>query len=131
MQASDYVTTRVVGLPGSATVCSLSSIHTQNGLHSHFGCPTIVKPGEDVTPRICPRCNNASVIDAKERMWFELCFVRLFPFHSSRVWHCTICRWQVPHQSNWEPVKPAQGAFYHPPQNAQSPYQSPHAGPPR
>ncbi|EJD44126.1 hypothetical protein AURDEDRAFT_65454, partial [Auricularia subglabra TFB-10046 SS5] len=89
------------------------------------GCPTIVKPAEDLSPRVCPRCSNgkcASVVDAKERMWFEVCFIRLFPFYSSRVWHCTICQWQVPHQNNWEPPRVGQGAFYHQPQHGQSPY---------
>ncbi|KAH7107758.1 hypothetical protein BKA62DRAFT_684344 [Auriculariales sp. MPI-PUGE-AT-0066] len=79
-----------------------------------FGCPTIVKPTEDSSPRLCPKCNNGiAVIDAKERIWFELCFLRLFPFHSSRIWHCTICRWQVPHQANWEPTRPGGGFVNH------------------
>jgi len=68
-----------------------------------WGCPTKIHPEGDQTPRICPRCNNASVISAKSRMWFEFCFVPLIPMRSSHIWLCTVCQWQVPHQQGWEP----------------------------
>ncbi|KAI0797871.1 hypothetical protein C8Q75DRAFT_739907 [Abortiporus biennis] len=74
-----------------------------------FGCSTKVKPEGDQTPRLCPRCNNASVCRAKSRMWFEICFVPLIPMSNKHVWICTICQWEVPLQQNWEPVLPGQG----------------------
>ncbi|GBE82351.1 hypothetical protein BKA93DRAFT_760614 [Sparassis latifolia] len=74
-----------------------------------FGCPTKIKPEGDQTPRICPRCNNASVHSAKSRLWFELCFVPLIPMSSKRVWVCTICQWNLPIQPGWEPAVPGYG----------------------
>ncbi|KII88708.1 hypothetical protein PLICRDRAFT_141195 [Plicaturopsis crispa FD-325 SS-3] len=75
-----------------------------------FGCPTKIKPEGDLTPRICPKCHNVSVIPAKSRMWFELCFVPLIPLKATHLWMCTICQWNVPLQPNWEPAIP--GAAY-------------------
>ncbi|OSX65179.1 hypothetical protein POSPLADRAFT_1038968 [Postia placenta MAD-698-R-SB12] len=71
-----------------------------------FGCPTRIKPDGDQTPRVCPRCNNASVTSAKSRLWFELCWVPLIPMRSERVWMCSICQWRVPIQPGWEPAVP-------------------------
>jgi len=71
-----------------------------------FGCPTKIKPDGDQSPRICPRCNNASVTSAKSRLWFELCFVPLIPMQSKRIWMCSICQWSVPLQQGWEPAIP-------------------------
>ncbi|TDL27283.1 hypothetical protein BD410DRAFT_713944, partial [Rickenella mellea] len=62
------------------------------------GCPTKITPEGDNTPRLCPRCNNASVFSAKSRTWFELCWVPLVPMKSSHVWVCGICQWNVPQQ---------------------------------
>ncbi|KDQ60644.1 hypothetical protein JAAARDRAFT_31608 [Jaapia argillacea MUCL 33604] len=78
-----------------------------------FGCPTKVKPEGDQTPRICPRCHNASVFSAKSRMWFELCFVPLIPMTSKHLWMCGICQWNVPIQQGWEPALPGGGQYHH------------------
>ncbi|CCM06229.1 uncharacterized protein FIBRA_08475 [Fibroporia radiculosa] len=74
-----------------------------------FGCPTKVSPSGDQTPRICPRCHNASVVSAKSRMWFELCFVPLIPMRSKHIWMCSICQWNIPMQQGWEPPLPSYG----------------------
>ncbi|KAI0736951.1 hypothetical protein C8Q72DRAFT_34267 [Fomitopsis betulina] len=71
-----------------------------------FGCTTKINADGDQTPRICPRCNNASVTSAKSRLWFELCWVPLIPMKSQRIWTCSICQWNVPLQQNWEPALP-------------------------
>ena len=42
-----------------------------------FGCPNKIKQEGDGTPYVCPRCNNAQVVEAKSRMWFELCWIPL------------------------------------------------------
>ncbi|KAH9934815.1 uncharacterized protein B0H18DRAFT_869216, partial [Fomitopsis serialis] len=70
------------------------------------GCPTKIKPDGDQTPRICPRCNNVSVTSAKSRLWFELCWIPLIPMKSNHIWMCSICQWNIPLQSNWEPARP-------------------------
>ncbi|KAJ3509084.1 hypothetical protein NMY22_g16415 [Coprinellus aureogranulatus] len=85
-----------------------------------FGCKTTVKPEGDQTPRLCPRCNNAAVISAKTRDWFEICFVPLIPMSSKHIWTCTICQWSVHNQPGaWEPALPGHGgpapAGYYPP----------------
>jgi len=74
-----------------------------------FGCPTKIKPEGDQTPRMCPRCNNASVISAKSRMWFELFWIPLVPLSSNHIWICTVCQWEVPHQEGYQPAVPGQG----------------------
>ncbi|OBZ75950.1 hypothetical protein A0H81_04440 [Grifola frondosa] len=74
-----------------------------------FGCPTKIKAEGDQTPRVCPRCNNASVHSAKSRLWFELCFVPLIPMSAKHIWVCTICQWSVPIQPGWEPALPSYG----------------------
>ncbi|KAF8509551.1 hypothetical protein JB92DRAFT_499350 [Gautieria morchelliformis] len=66
---------------------------------------------------MCPRCNNAAVVSAKSRVWFELFFVPLIPMPSSHVWLCTICQWEVPHQQGYEPALPGPG--FHPGQPPQ------------
>ncbi|TEB35953.1 hypothetical protein FA13DRAFT_1727511 [Coprinellus micaceus] len=72
-----------------------------------FGCKTTLKAEGDQTPRICPRCNNAAVISAKSREWFEICFVPLIPMSSKHIWTCTICQWSVQNQPGaWEPALP-------------------------
>ncbi|KZT11414.1 uncharacterized protein LAESUDRAFT_671372 [Laetiporus sulphureus 93-53] len=71
-----------------------------------WGCPTKVHPVGDQTPRVCPRCHNASVTSAKSRRWFEFCFVPLIPMRSERIWTCCICQWSVPIQPGWEPALP-------------------------
>ena len=40
-----------------------------------FGCPNKIKQEGDGTPYVCPRCNNAQVVEAKSRMWLELCWI--------------------------------------------------------
>ncbi|KAI0646936.1 hypothetical protein C8Q79DRAFT_957061 [Trametes meyenii] len=74
-----------------------------------FGCPTRLKPEGDQTPRVCPKCHNASTIRVKSRLWFELCFVPLIPMKSEHLWLCTICQWSVPLQQGWEPALPGYG----------------------
>ncbi|RPD66015.1 hypothetical protein L226DRAFT_530150 [Lentinus tigrinus ALCF2SS1-7] len=93
-----------------------------------FGCPTRMKPEGDQTPRICPRCHNASTIRVKSRMWFELCFVPLVPMNKEHLWVCTICQWSVPIQQGWEPAlpgygwqNPVQGEWQSPPYQQMSP----------
>ncbi|OCH95494.1 hypothetical protein OBBRIDRAFT_788049 [Obba rivulosa] len=75
-----------------------------------FGCPTKIKPEGDQSPRICPRCHNASVHSAKSRTWFELCWVPLIPMNSKHIWICSICQWNLPKQTGqqqgWEPAVP-------------------------
>ncbi|EMD38492.1 hypothetical protein CERSUDRAFT_82757 [Gelatoporia subvermispora B] len=105
-----------------------------------FGCPTKIKPEGDQSPRICPRCHNASVCSAKSRTWFELCWVPLVPMRSKHIWICSICQWSLPkqvgQQQNWEPAMPGyhsqpggQGVWQsdptpsHPPSNYQPGYQ--------
>ncbi|KAA1474872.1 hypothetical protein DENSPDRAFT_841533 [Dentipellis sp. KUC8613] len=78
-----------------------------------FGCPTKIKPEGDQTPRVCPRCHNASVMSAKSRTWFELCFIPLVPMRAQHIWICGICQWSVPLQPGWEPVVPNAG-YVHP-----------------
>ncbi|EIM90200.1 uncharacterized protein STEHIDRAFT_145330 [Stereum hirsutum FP-91666 SS1] len=78
-----------------------------------FGCPTKIKPDGDQTPRVCPRCHNVSVIRAKSRTWFELCFIPLIPMTSKHIWVCSICQWSVPLQQGWEPQLPGGGGYYH------------------
>ncbi|KAI0781056.1 hypothetical protein BD413DRAFT_600507 [Trametes elegans] len=87
-----------------------------------------MKPEGDQTPRICPKCHNASTIRVKSRLWFELCFVPLIPMSSEHLWLCTICHWSVPLQQGWEPALPgygfqpgAQGQWQAPPYTQLSP----------
>jgi len=42
-----------------------------------FGCPNKINQEGDGRPYVCPRCNNAQVVEAKSRTWFELCWVPL------------------------------------------------------
>ncbi|KIJ44215.1 hypothetical protein M422DRAFT_30391 [Sphaerobolus stellatus SS14] len=97
-----------------------------------FGCPTKISQDSDSQPaRVCPRCHNAAVVSAKSRTWFELFFVPLFPFTSSRIWICGICNWEIPHQANYEPPLPGQVAppgTYQPTAHPQPTYQ-PQPGP--
>ncbi|KIJ17248.1 hypothetical protein PAXINDRAFT_73279, partial [Paxillus involutus ATCC 200175] len=59
------------------------------------GCPTRISPDSNQGPRICPRCHNASMLAAKSRTWFELCFVPLVPLGSKHIWMCGICQLQA------------------------------------
>ncbi|KAL5533197.1 hypothetical protein ACEPAF_4973 [Sanghuangporus sanghuang] len=93
-----------------------------------FGCPTKIKPDGDQSPRICPRCNNASVFRAKSRTWFELCFIPLIPMTSKHIWCCSICQWQVPLQQGWEPMVPQSG--FAPGWQGQPQQQGRYGGPP-
>ncbi|TFK42736.1 hypothetical protein BDQ12DRAFT_676724 [Crucibulum laeve] len=61
-----------------------------------FGCQTKVKPEDNQTLRVCPRCHNASVFAAKATMWFELFFIPLIPFSRKHIWICNICQWTAP-----------------------------------
>ncbi|KAI0063473.1 hypothetical protein BV25DRAFT_1915370 [Artomyces pyxidatus] len=83
-----------------------------------FGCSEHVKPEGSPNPRICPRCHNASVMSAKTRTWFSVCFLPLIPLNSNHIWTCAICNWNVPVQQGWEPLVPGSG------------YQSPQGMPP-
>ncbi|KIP09098.1 hypothetical protein PHLGIDRAFT_346469 [Phlebiopsis gigantea 11061_1 CR5-6] len=60
-----------------------------------LGCQTTVKPDGDLTPRVCPRCNNAAVQSAKTRTWFTLFFIPVVPLKSKRIWTCPICQWTM------------------------------------
>ncbi|KAF8894458.1 hypothetical protein BD779DRAFT_1501130 [Infundibulicybe gibba] len=61
-----------------------------------FGCQTKLKPdGEVQTPRVCPRCNNASVFATKSTTWFELFFIPVVPFSTKHIWFCNICQWRA------------------------------------
>ena len=42
-----------------------------------FGCPTKTSQEGDGKPYVCPRCHNAQVVEAKQRTWFELCWIPL------------------------------------------------------
>ncbi|TFK29781.1 hypothetical protein FA15DRAFT_663044 [Coprinopsis marcescibilis] len=99
-----------------------------------FGCKTTVKPEGDQNPRVCPRCNNAAVIGAKTRNWFEICFVPLVPLSSKHIWTCTICNWQSPRGNGlWEPALPGFAppppAGYQPPGWQPAQYQQTPPGP--
>ncbi|KAF5324770.1 hypothetical protein D9611_004553 [Ephemerocybe angulata] len=111
-----------------------------------FGCKTTVKPDGDQIPRVCPRCNNAAVISAKSRDWFEICFVPLIPMSSKHIWTCSICQWSMRVEAGgWEPTPVGQAgpppAGYYPPNWQQAHYppanqyqyqpQTPSYGPPQ
>ncbi|KAI6036831.1 hypothetical protein BKA83DRAFT_4167974, partial [Pisolithus microcarpus] len=67
-------------------------------------CPNKIKPmSGNQSPRICPRCHNASMFAAKSRTWFEFCFVPLIPLRSKDVWMCGICQLQTVMQPGWAP----------------------------
>ncbi|KAF7789537.1 hypothetical protein EIP86_000483 [Pleurotus ostreatoroseus] len=85
------------------------------------GCSTKIKPEGDLTPRICPRCHNASVQSAKSRRWFELCFVPLIPMKSNRVWVCAVCQWMMPIQQGYQPEVPGENYHASQPQGYTSP----------
>jgi len=74
-----------------------------------------IHPEDGQSPRMCPRCNNAAVVSAKKKTYFELFCVPVFPMSSKHVWVCGICQWRVPLQQGWEPPFPGQGS-HHPPQ---------------
>ncbi|KAK0445512.1 hypothetical protein ARMSODRAFT_946516 [Armillaria solidipes] len=62
------------------------------------GCQTNVKPDSpEQVAHICPRCNNASVIAARQKTWFEFFFIPVVPLSSKHIWLCTICQWRSPH----------------------------------
>ncbi|KAF9049381.1 hypothetical protein BDZ89DRAFT_1006748, partial [Hymenopellis radicata] len=80
-----------------------------------FGCQTKIKPdGVEQVAHICPRCNNASVIAAKKKTWFELFFIPVVPLSSKHVWVCTICQWRTANG----PGLPEPAVAYNPGYNA-------------
>ncbi|KAI0273781.1 hypothetical protein BC834DRAFT_966254 [Gloeopeniophorella convolvens] len=64
----------------------------------------------DGTPRVCPKCHNATVVRATSRTWFSLFLVPVVPFKKRYIWVCGTCNWHVPTQSGWEPALPANNA---------------------
>ncbi|KAI4525798.1 hypothetical protein K525DRAFT_260624 [Schizophyllum commune Loenen D] len=64
-----------------------------------FGCKTTTSPEGEQQPRICPRCHKAAVISAKQRNWFDVCWVPLFPTSTKHVWMCNICQWTLNRQN--------------------------------
>ncbi|TFK62184.1 hypothetical protein BDN72DRAFT_848928 [Pluteus cervinus] len=82
-----------------------------------FGCNTTVKPeGDQQAARVCPNCHNASVIRAKTKDWFQICFVPVIPMSSQHIWLCHICQWKMKQQQGgWEPQVPNAGPNYPPP----------------
>ncbi|KAH9998172.1 hypothetical protein BJV74DRAFT_241935 [Russula compacta] len=81
----------------------------------------------DPTPRVCPKCHNATVVRATSRMWFSFFLLRLIPLKKNQIWICSTCNWNVPTQSGWEPALPAGNAGWNPYQPGyQHAYQSPH-----
>ncbi|KAI0295574.1 hypothetical protein BC826DRAFT_909126, partial [Russula brevipes] len=78
----------------------------------------------DGTPRICPRCHNATVVRATSRMWFSFFFLRVIPLRKNQIWICSTCNWNVPAQNGWEPALASGNPGWSPHQPAhQSPYQ--------
>ncbi|KZV75774.1 hypothetical protein PENSPDRAFT_35820 [Peniophora sp. CONT] len=69
-----------------------------------FGCQTHMRQEGDPAARICPRCNNAGVIQTRKRTWVTLCFVPIVPLKAGHHWLCGVCRWEVPLQPGWEPM---------------------------
>ncbi|KAF4615532.1 hypothetical protein D9613_002921 [Agrocybe pediades] len=57
------------------------------------GCPTTIKQEGDGSPRQCPRCHNAAVVQAKRSTWFELFWIPLIPLSRKHVLLCSICQW--------------------------------------
>lgn len=68
-----------------------------------FGCPTKIKQEGDGTARVCPRCQNAQVVQAKSRTWFELCWIPLIPMKSNHIYYCNICQWQAAQDGGYQP----------------------------
>ncbi|KAI6150978.1 hypothetical protein BKA82DRAFT_4389291 [Pisolithus tinctorius] len=87
------------------------------------GCPNKINPmGGDQSPRVCPRCHNASMFAAKSRVWFEFCFVPLIPLRSKDVWMCGICQLQTVMQPGWAPAVAQPGYGYQPAQHGDGYY---------
>ncbi|EST08998.1 hypothetical protein PSEUBRA_001326 [Kalmanozyma brasiliensis GHG001] len=102
-----------------------------------FGCPTKIKQEGDGSARVCPRCQNAQVVQAKARTWFELCWIPLIPMKSKHIYYCNICQWQAAQDGGFQP-QVAGGGFgghqghqqpqqygYGPPQGGQGGYGPP------
>ncbi|KLO14202.1 hypothetical protein SCHPADRAFT_996793 [Schizopora paradoxa] len=94
-----------------------------------WGCPTKISQEGDPQMRVCPRCHNVAVYQAKSRTWFEFCWVPLIPFSSSHIWKCNICNWEVKRvEGQPEPQLPGfqQQPYMSPPQPGYQPgYMSP------
>ncbi|KAI9638210.1 uncharacterized protein MKK02DRAFT_42598 [Dioszegia hungarica] len=73
------------------------------------GFPTKISQDEDKQGRMCPRCNNASVVGASSRTRFELFWIPLIPFSKSHIWICSICQWQMKKGDGHDPQPP--GAY--------------------
>ncbi|KAL7408922.1 hypothetical protein BDY24DRAFT_245957 [Mrakia frigida] len=69
-----------------------------------IGCSTrITSEDGDNPPRICAKCNNASVTKAKSRTWFEAFCIPLFPFTNKKIYRCSICGWEIKQGAGFEP----------------------------
>ncbi|CDZ97354.1 hypothetical protein [Phaffia rhodozyma] len=71
-----------------------------------MGAYSVVPPNQedgDNPPRICAKCNNASVLKCKSRTWFEAFCIPLFPFTNSHIYRCSICGWEVKQNAGFEP----------------------------
>ncbi|AYO44620.1 hypothetical protein DNF11_3670 [Malassezia restricta CBS 7877] len=60
-----------------------------------FGCPNKIKQEGDGTPY---------VVEAKSRMWLELCWIPVIPCSSQHIWLCGICQWQIPRNGGYQPM---------------------------
>ncbi|TFY65037.1 hypothetical protein EVG20_g5736 [Dentipellis fragilis] len=96
-RSSPRATRRPASVPAATTVCLPSYVLDRSLLTTH----------------------PASVLSAKSRTWFELCFIPLIPMRAQHIWVCGICQWSVPLQPgppcarSWEPVVPNAG-YVHP-----------------
>ncbi|KIS67721.1 uncharacterized protein UMAG_11133 [Mycosarcoma maydis] len=88
-----------------------------------FGCPTKIKQEGDGSARICPRCQNAQVVQAKARTWFELCWIPLIPMKSKHIYFCNICQWQADQDGGFQPQVAGGGFGGHQAYHQQQPQQ--------
>ncbi|EJU00402.1 hypothetical protein DACRYDRAFT_68581 [Dacryopinax primogenitus] len=94
-----------------------------------WGCPTKIEQDASGPAMICPRCHNASVHNAKSRMWFEFCFVPIIPCQSEQIYFCSICSWEVNRQGNpAPPIAPGPGQQYQQLQPGYQPAPNPNQG---
>ncbi|KAL1406002.1 hypothetical protein Q8F55_007685 [Vanrija albida] len=92
-----------------------------------FGFPTKISQDAPEPGRMCPKCNNAAVVGATSRTWFELFWIPLIPFTKKRIWICSICSWQMKQGDGPDPQPPGAygpaGGYPPPPPQQQYQYQ--------
>ncbi|PVF97717.1 hypothetical protein CPB86DRAFT_807127 [Serendipita vermifera] len=61
------------------------------------GCNSDFEQHQDGVARVCPRCNNASIVGGAKKTYLEFCFIPLsfLPISKKQIWICPVCNWHL------------------------------------